>query len=104
MPAAFGHLHPVRQILLRGIVEPDLASQHYIRQRQAGEGFRDRADFEHGIAIERLGVSRGSPPLADNTLAGTIDHTHHNSQAALVFMDARGEDIADGFGIGLRGK
>jgi hypothetical protein len=93
--AALGHCDLGRQILRDRIAERDLAAADRVGEQQRGEDLRDRANLEDGVAVERPGVALGAAAVRHDPAAARFDHTHNDTDALPMRVDALDENLAD---------
>src|SRR5260221_12971990 len=90
---AFRHRSSVRQMLGYGIVECDFTTFHHVGEQQSREGFRDRADLEHRVAIYLPAANVAQLPARYDTLPMGIDYADDNPHALLLDIDALSQDF-----------
>lgn len=80
LAAVLSRHHGVRpaQPVLKAIAQPDGAVSSKAGENLAGEGLRDGADADHGVAI-RLAGAVGTFPVAHDDALAVPDHCEHHS-------------------------
>jgi hypothetical protein len=98
LSAALRHLHVRRQVLRHRIGERHFPALHHVREQQRGEDFRDGADLEDRVGVDRLSGLR-SLAVRDDATTIRIDDADDDADALVLHVDAIGEDGAD-VGVG----
>src|SRR5947207_12179505 len=94
-PAALRHSDLWRQVPGHGIVECDLAALNHVRQQQASEYFRERADLEYRVAVDRPAAAPIDPAVGHQPPPVRVDDARDHADTLLVGVDPIDEDASD---------
>ena len=98
---ALGHGHRFGQISGDRVIQLDLAAPNHFGKQQRGEGLGDRADLEHGVAVDGAGIKSAAAAMRDDAPASRTKRADDDAEALPLLVDALGENALD---LGIGGK